>query len=122
MFNFFKKSKEPKDLKGVLNQIRHLKKKIEVISEDLENLKKGTKFSIQKMGIVRYNPFSGVGSNQSFSIALLDGNNDGIVVTSLYTKETNRVYAKPIKSSKSEYSLSDEEKKAILRAIEFPKN
>ena len=116
MFNFFKKDKEPKNLKEVLNQLKDLEKKINGISEELENLKKESKFSVQKTGIVRYNPFSGIGSNQSFSVALLDGNNDGIVITSLYAREGNRVYGKPVKDGKSEYSLSNEEKRAIERA------
>jgi len=116
MFNFFKK-KEPKNLKDILSQFKDLEKKIEGISGELENLKKEGKFSIQKTGIVRYNPFSDVGGNQSFSIVLLDGNNNGIVITSLYTKEGSRVYGKPVKNGKSEYSLSGEEKKAIEKAI-----
>ena len=67
--------------------------------------------------LIRYNPFSGVGSDQSFSIALLDGNNNGFVITSIYSREGNRVYGKSLKEGKSEYSLSDEEKKAISKAI-----
>ena len=121
MFNLFKKDKEPKDLKEVLKQFKDLKKEVQKISEGLENLKKDSKFSIQKVGIVRYNPFSGVGSNQSFSLALLDGNNNGAVITSIYAREGNRVYAKPIKNGNSEYSLSEEEEKAISKAIEFSK-
>lgn len=113
MFNFFKKSKKPKDLKGVLNHLKNLEEKIEAISEGLENLKKEGEFSIQKKEIIRYNPFSDKGGNQSFSIALLDGNNNGVVITSLYTKEGSRVYAKPVKNGQSEYSLSNEEKKVI---------
>jgi len=116
MFKFFKKDKEPKDLNEVLKQFEGLEKEVEKISEGLENLKKEGKFSIQKMGIVRYNPFSGVGGDQSFSVALLDGNNDGVVVTSLYSRDGNRVYGKPIKNGSSEYSLSDEEKKSIDKA------
>jgi len=117
MFKFFKKDKEPKNLKEVLKQFEGLEKEVEKISEGLENLKKEGKFSIQKMGIVRYNPFSGVGGDQSFSVALLDGNNDGVVVTSLYSRDGNRVYGKPIKNGSSEYSLSDEEKKVIDKAV-----
>ena len=117
MFDIFKKKKEPKDLKEVLSQFKDLEEKIGSISETLENLKKESKFSIQKTGIIRYNPFSGVGGNQSFSIALLDGNNKGIVITSLYTKEGNRVYGKPVENNVSEYSLSEEEKKAIKEAM-----
>ena len=118
MFKFFKKNKEPKSLKEVLNQLGDLEKKIDGISEELENLKKESKFSVQKTGIVRYNPFSGIGSNQSFSVALLDGNNDGIVITSLYAREGNRVYGKPVKKGTSEYSLSNEEKRAIEAALD----
>ena len=117
MFKFFQKSEEPRSLKEVLKQFEGLEKEVERISEGLENLKKEGKFSIQKMGIIRYNPFSEVGGDQSFSVALLDGNNDGVVVTSLYSREGNRVYGKALKSGASEYSLSGEEKKAIEKAI-----
>jgi hypothetical protein len=118
MFNFFKKSKkEPKDLKGVLSKFENLEKNLEQISEELEKLKKENKFNIQKVGILRFNPFKDVGGDQSLSVALLDGNDDGIILTSLYTREGNRVYGKPIKGGKAEYSLSEEEKEAIKRAV-----
>lgn len=111
MFNLFKneENKEPKDLKEVLKQFEELKKKVENISQN-------SKTSIQKVGMVRYNPFSDVGSDQSFSIALLDGDNNGIVITSLFSRDGNRVYGKPVKNGQSEYSLSGEEKKAIEKA------
>ena len=111
MFNLFKKDKEPKDLKEVLKQFEGLKKEVRKLSQE-------SKFSVQKVGIIRYNPFSGVGGEQSFSIALLDGNNNGVVITSLYSREGNRVYGKPIKNASSEYSLSNEEKEAIEKAME----
>jgi len=113
MFNFFQKKKEPENLKELLSQFKDLKGDFEKISKELENLKEESKFSVQKVGIVRFNPFKDVGGNQSFSICLLDGNDDGMVVTSLYTKEGNRVYGKPIKAGISEYLLSEEEKEAI---------
>lgn len=117
-FNFFKKSKEdPKNLKEVLVTLRDFKKKIEKLSRDLDNLKEENKYSLQKVGIVRFNPFPEVGGNQSFSIALLNDNNDGVVITSLYSREENRVYGKPIKNGISEYLLSKEEKIAIKKAI-----
>lgn len=113
----FKKRKQPKDLKEVLKQFSDLQKEFEEIERELKELKEKNKMSIQKIGIVRYNPFSGVGSDQSFSIALLDENNSGIVITSLYSSGGNRVYAKPIKQGASDYLLSEEEKKAINKAI-----
>lgn len=113
MFNFSKKEKEPENLKELLSQFKDLKEKFIKVSKELRGLKKSNKFSVQKVGVVRFNPFRETGGDQSFSISLLDGNNDGVVITSLYTKEGNRVFAKPIKNNKSQYLLSAEEKKAI---------
>ncbi|MBZ9569847.1 DUF4446 family protein [Patescibacteria group bacterium] len=118
MFKFFKKTKkEPKNLKEILARFGNLEKNFEKLSEELEKLKKESKFFIQKTGVVRFNPFSEIGGDQSFSIALLDGNNNGSVITSLYSREGNRVYAKPIVNGKSQYFLSKEEKEAIEKAI-----
>ena len=117
MFNFFKKTKKgPENLKELLDSFNDLQKNFEEISKELKNLKKESKFTVQKIGIIRFNPFSEVGSDQSFSIALLDGNCSGAVITSLYTREGNRVYGKPIKNGESEYLLSQEERKAIEKA------
>ena len=69
--------------------------------------------------MVRFNPFSEIGGDQSFSVALLDGNDDGLVITSFYTREGNRVYGKPIKQSVSQYALSKEEIKAIEMAKKY---
>ena len=114
---FFKKKEEPKNIQDILNQFNNLKKELEKVSERLENLKKESKLHIQKAGMVRYNPFSNVGGDQSFSLALLDKNNTGFVITSLYAEGGNRVYGKSVENGKSAYSLSEEEKKAISKAI-----
>jgi len=117
MFNFFKKGKkEPENLKEILVQFKDLEKSLEKISEELRALKKENKFNIQKVGIIRFNPFKEIGGNQSFSAALLDGNDSGIVITSLYSREGNRVYGKPVKTGTSDYLLSNEEKEAIEKA------
>jgi hypothetical protein len=117
MFNFLKKNKkEPKNLKEVLGVLKNLEERLKKTDKKLQILEKNSKFFLQKVGIIRFNPFPEVGSNQSFSIALLDNNNDGVVITSLYSREGNRVYGKPIKNGISEYSLSKEEIKAIEKA------
>lgn len=117
MLGFFKKEKkEPKDLKEVLASFKKLEERFNEVLEEMKKLENKQKFSVQKLGIVRFNPFSEVGSDQSFSMALLNDENDGVVITSLYTRQENRVYGKPIKDSQSEYSLSEEEKKAIEKA------
>ena len=117
MLDFFKQTKkEPKDLRGVLNKVKGLEEKVEKILEEMEKTKKEQRFSVQKVGIIRFNPFSEVGGDQSFSVALLNEKDDGIVITSLYTRQENRVYGKPIKNGQSEYTLSEEEKQAIEKA------
>ncbi len=118
MFELFKKEGEidPKNLQEIFYQFKNLKKDFKKISEELENLKEENKFSVQKVGIIRFNPFKDLGGNQSFSIALLDGNNDGVVITSFYSRDGNRVFGKPIKKGRSQHVLSEEEEKAIERA------
>jgi hypothetical protein len=69
------------------------------------------------VGLVRFNPFGEVGGDQSFSIALLDSDHNGFVITSHYAREASRIYAKPVKNGKSTYALSEEEKGAIKEAI-----
>lgn len=114
---FFKKSKsEPKNLPELLVQLEKLKGKMGDVSQELKELKEKNKLSVQKVGIVRFNPFREVGGDQSFSIAILDGNDDGAIITSHYTREGNRVYGKPLKAGKSEYPLSEDELSAIEKA------
>ena len=118
MINFFKKNtKEPKNLKEVIKYLKDIEKKVDNNIQKIENIEKDNKYSFQKIGVVRYNPFSGVGSDQSFSIALLNGDNNGFLITSIYSRDGSRVYGKPVKNGKSVYSLSKEEVKAIEKAI-----
>ena len=86
-----------------------LKKRTEILEEALPK-------NLRKIGLVRYNPFSGAGGDQSFTLALLNEKNDGLVISSLYGREMNRVYAKPIANGASQYQLTDEEKEAIQNA------
>lgn len=73
--------------------------------------------SLQKISMVRFNPFGDVGGDQSFSLAMLDGHDSGLILTSIHGRGGTRVYAKPIDLGKSKYSLSAEEKKALAQAI-----
>jgi len=115
MFKFLKKE-EPKDIKEILKGFRSLEEKFENLSQELGRLKDAQKKSIQKAELIRFNPFKEVGGDQSFSLALLNEDNDGVVLTSLYTRQDNRVYGKTIKKGVSEYSLSNEEKEVIEKA------
>jgi hypothetical protein len=110
-----------KDFKDILlshaEKNKELETKIENIFLDIKELQDLSKKAIQKIGVIRFNPFNNMGGNQSFTIALLDDKNNGFVISSLFIKEGNRVYAKAIKNCKSDHLLSEEEKEAINRAI-----
>lgn len=76
------------------------------------------KTGIQKVGLYRYNPFDDLGSDQSFSLSILDSTNSGIILTSLHHRNFTRIYAKPIKNGEGDsITLSNEEKSAIVKAI-----
>lgn len=73
--------------------------------------------SIHKIGVVRFNPFGERAGNQSFAIALLNTANDGLVLSSLHTREGTRIYTKQItKGAPVENELTEEEKIAIQQA------
>lgn len=75
--------------------------------------------SVHKVGMIRFNPFKDLGGDQSFSIALLNGDDSGLVISGLHTREGNRVYAKPIERGKAvKHPLTEEETEAIKKAEE----
>jgi hypothetical protein len=117
----FTKGISKKDLRSVLDKL--LKdfagesKKVNQLIKDQEKLTKANFNNIQKIGLVRYNPFAETGGNQSFCLSVLDGQDNGLVISSLHSRDTTRVYAKPVKKGiAAGYELSDEEKQAIKKA------
>jgi hypothetical protein len=84
----------------------------------LENVETRLGKNIQAVETVRFNPFkgSGEGGNQSFATTFLNEKGDGVVLSSLYTRDRVSVYSKPVKKLKSEYELSEEEEASIEKA------
>lgn len=119
-FDLLFEDKKTKNLKEIfLNQVEKIKKhelEFKELTEKIKKLEKTSEISFQKIGIIRFNPFNDIGGNQSFAIALLDSQNNGFVISSLFIKEGSRIYAKTIKNGKSDHPLSKEEKKALERA------
>lgn len=117
----FLKGKKVKDLEEVISEqlkrMRGMEKDVKKLFKWNKDLQKISDISITKVGVVRFNPFKDTGGDQSFVIALLDSNNNGVVLSSLYTREGTRVYTKPIEKGDSTYHLSKEEKQAIEKAI-----
>jgi len=73
--------------------------------------------TIQRVGIVRFNPFGDVGSDQSFAVALLDSHGNGIILSSLFSRSSTRVFAKAIVDGNSSHPLTDEERAAVEQAM-----
>jgi hypothetical protein len=99
-----------KSIEGLSERVDALNK----LHHELENL---TQRTIQKVGVIRYNPFSDTGGDQSFAIALLDSLGNGVVLSSLHSRTDTRVFAKPVQSGRSKFQLSDEEQDAIKKAL-----
>lgn len=106
-----------KVLEAVKNTEKKNTKSISAVEKRVKGIEKDSLYNVQKVGLIRFNPFSETGGDHSFSLSLLDGKDDGLVITGLHTRERTRLYVKPVKKGKSNYELSKEEKKAILKAV-----
>ena len=112
--------KKAKDLEDTIitleNEIAKLNKVVENIQKNIVIINTKLKKSIRGLEVKRFNPFPDQGSNQSFTIGMLNEEGDGVVVSSLYSRERMSVFAKPIKNGKSEYELTTEEKESLSKA------
>ena len=112
--------KKARDLEDTIitleNDIAKLKKAKENIEKDVTVINTKLKKSIRGLEAIRFNPFPDQGSNQSFAIGMLNEEGDGLIISSLYSRERMSVFAKPIKDGKSEYELTAEEKEALEKA------
>ena len=102
-----------------LQETKELDREIQELFEISNRLRELGMKSIHKTAVMRFNPFKEVGGNQSFCVALLDGKNSGVVITSLHTREGTRVYSKPVILGKeTNFPLTEEEKSTIAQAIQ----
>ncbi len=104
-----------------LDRIDEVKQENEVMKQMYEQVNEELKTCIQKNSMMRYKAFDDVGSDLSFSIALLDGNNNGVILTSIYGRNESTTYAKPIDKGISRYDLSQEENKVLEQAMSSKK-
>lgn len=103
-------------LQGIQGSIAELSRIQGVSKGDIQKLKEASKLHVQHVSLKRFNPFGDTGGDQSFILALLDGNKDGVVITSLHSRENTRFYVKSVNGGVGvEHPLSDEEQKIISR-------
>ncbi|MEK7660156.1 MAG: DUF4446 family protein [Patescibacteria group bacterium] len=115
------KGRNAADLEELLGDIAHSADTImasqERIEQRIDGIDDALSHAVQHVGVVRFNPFDDAGGDQSFALALLDARDTGVVVSSLYSREGTRLYAKPIVRGKSKYRLTEEEHDALAHAL-----
>lgn len=100
-----------------IKEVDFIKKRIGNIDMKHQELDDKITKSIQQVGFMRYNAFDDIGSDLSFSLALLDDHSNGVVISNIYARDESNVYAKPISRGTSNYALSIEEKEAVIMAM-----
>lgn len=105
-------------LEKILGNIKNQEDEIAEIKKKVQQMDLGSINYVQKVGVLRFNPFEDTGGDQSFVLAILDGKDSGVVLTSLHGRGVTRWYAKNVKEGKStNHKLSEEEEKAIKQAV-----
>jgi hypothetical protein len=107
----------PAILESVLKDTQGTRKSLAELAKRCDTIEKESRFHIQKIGLLRFNPFKDTGGDQSFILSLVDANDTGVIISGLYSRSGTRWYAKKIVKGKGfEHELSDEEKKALKLA------
>lgn len=118
----FFSGKEAKDLETLLLEEKEIIASVDGDVQELfdisNQLHQLSGRSLHKCAVLRFNPFKETGGNQSFAVALLDGKGTGVVFSSLHTRESTRVFAKPVKQGMADGFPFTEEEKAVIREAE----
>lgn len=104
-------------LRGYINKVEEVNERNEDIIKYCKRLDNNISLCIKKIGMVRYSAFKNTGSDLSFALAMLNDNNDGVLLNGIYSREMSNIYAKQIKSGKSTNKLSEEEQQALEIAL-----
>lgn len=119
----FMRGKDAESLEQVImtrfEEIEDLKRANRDHKKRLDDITENLLLTYQKMGIVKYDAFNEMGGKLSFSLALLDKNNNGFVMNSMHNRESCYTYIKEIIDGKSYITLGEEEKQAVEKAVNF---
>lgn len=100
-----------------VKELREAADSIESLFQQQEHIRRIQGNTFQKIGFVKYNAFENIGNDLSFSLTLLDGNNNGVCISSVYGRSESRIFSKPIIQGKSVASLSQEELESLNEAL-----
>ena len=106
------------DIIGLFEDNKFLKNNTEKNKKDIRTLYKRMETAYQKMGLVKYDAFNQMGGQLSFSLALLDENNNGFIINSVHSTEGCYSYTKEIKNGECALSLGKEEEEALQIALD----
>ncbi|HMR55643.1 MAG TPA: DUF4446 family protein [Candidatus Doudnabacteria bacterium] len=117
----FHEDEQPDNLEEIISSISEMLKKLKSDHADLTTIveSQGTTLqtAFQFSSVIRFDSGGSDGGNLSFAVALLDGHQTGLIITSLHGREHNRIYCKPIKEGVSTSQLSEEEQEALIEAL-----
>lgn len=99
-----------------VGQVRLASQRVQTLDEAVHAMEAENCRHLQHLGMLRFNPFRETGGDQSFSLALADGQGNGTVISTLHSRDLTRVYAKPLTAWQSKYQLTEEEQMAIQTA------
>ncbi len=105
------------NLKKYIDQVNNLNNKDDQIIDYCNKINNELAKSITKIGLVRYDTYNNTKNKLSFALALLNRENSGIILNSIYTVDDSNIFSKPIINGNSKYQLSSEEKEAVNKAI-----
>jgi hypothetical protein len=97
-------------------QVRDATGRVAELDELARRLERASRSHLQCVGFLRFNPFRDAGGDQSFAVAVTDQDGNGVVISSLHSRDVTRVYGKPLAGWTSPYPLTEEEGQAIKKA------
>lgn len=115
MFFKTKQKQEIENIDDVKEIIKNLEKRVSFLEGELEKEKEKSLKYFSKVEVKRFNPFKEMGGDQSFTLGILNKENDGFLITSFYAKEDSRIFTKPINNGICEYQLLEEEREILKK-------
>lgn len=104
-------------LEAHLDKVYAVAREVDDLAARSAVLEATQRMAVQRVGLVRFNPFEDTGGNQSFALAMLDAHTNGVVISSLHSRNGTRLYAKAVVAGKADTALSEEETLALKQAL-----
>ena len=124
-YDYFMRGKDAETLEDYFVDLQQHVERLEDEQEKNQDmfrvLNENIKSAVQKIGMIRYNAFDGLGGNMSFALALLDYNNSGVIINSVHSREGCFLYIKDVDQGTTDVELGAEEKNALEEALGYGK-